>query len=78
MCRFHRAWAEDMLPEIVGEALRRQGRISGTIAITASRINSRNSSVFWESERGVDMVHTFLKRKRDVDGLDDEELEQAG
>jgi glyceraldehyde-3-phosphate dehydrogenase (ferredoxin) len=38
------------------------------IAATASRINSRNSSIFWESERNADFVHAFLKRKREVDG----------
>ena len=37
-------------------------------AITASRINSRNSSIFWESERNLDYVHTYLKRKREVEG----------
>ena len=34
-------------------------------AICASRLNSRNSGVFWESELDIDYVSTFLKRKRD-------------
>ena len=44
------------------------------VSITASRTNSRNSSVFWESERNLDFVHTFLKRKKDVEDVKDAEL----
>jgi glyceraldehyde-3-phosphate dehydrogenase (ferredoxin) len=44
------------------------------IAATASRLNSRNASVFWESERCADYVHTFLRRKREVDGENSAEL----
>ena len=36
--------------------------------MTASRITSRNASVFWESERNMDMVFTFLKNKKETDG----------
>lgn len=68
MCRFHRLWAEEMLPEIVGTLFGRKDQYLAQIAVTASRINSRNSSIFWESERNADFVHTFLKRKREVDG----------
>lgn len=68
MCRFHRGWAEEMLPEIVGTLFGMKDQYLARIAVTASRINSRNSSIFWESERNVDIVHTFLKRKREVDG----------
>ncbi len=42
--------------------------------ITASRINSRNSSVFWESDRSVDYVYTALRRQQEVDGNTDAEL----
>ena len=68
MCRFHRAWAEEMLPDSVGTLFGAKGEYLARIAVTASRINSRNSSIFWESERNVDIMHTFLKRKRGVDG----------
>ena len=30
--------------------------------------------MFWESDRNVDFVHTFLKRKREVDGDNRPEL----
>ncbi|MBU1935914.1 aldehyde ferredoxin oxidoreductase [bacterium] len=73
-CRFHRNWAEDMLPEIVESLYGLQKQFLEKIAITASRINSRNASVFWESERNVDYIYTFLKRKQIVDGDGDAEL----
>jgi len=68
VCRFHRQWAEEMLPDIVGTLFGMKDAYLARIAVTASRINSRNSSIFWESERNADFVHTFLKRKREVDG----------
>jgi len=67
-CRFHRGWVEEMLPDIIGSLYGMKDAYLERILITASRINSRNSSVFWESERNIDFVHAFLKRKRDVDG----------
>lgn len=67
MCRFHRQWAEEMLPEIVGSLFGKKDEFLRSIAITASRINSRNSSIFWEAERNADYVYTFLKRQQVVD-----------
>jgi len=74
MCRFHRAWAEGMLPRIIGALYGLEDEFLKQVSITGSRINSRNASVFWESERSIDYVHTFLMRKRTVDGVDDAEL----
>ena len=74
ICRFHRAWAEEMLPEIIESIYGMKEKFMTAISYTASRINSRNSSVFFESERDIDFIHTFLKRKRDVDGESREEL----
>ena len=68
MCRFHRLWAEEMLPEIMGTLFGLKDQYLENIAVTASRINSRNSSIFWESERSADLIHTFLRRKREVEG----------
>jgi glyceraldehyde-3-phosphate dehydrogenase (ferredoxin) len=76
MCRFHRGWAEEMLPEIVESLYGMKERFLNQIAITASRINSRNSSIFWESERNIDFVHTFLRRKKEVEGVKDAELDR--
>ena len=74
ICRFHRAWAEEMLPEIIESIYGMKEKFMTAISYTASRINSRNSSVLFESERDIDFIHTFLKKKRDVDGESREEL----
>jgi len=63
-----------MLPEVMGTLYgQKEGFLAG-LAVTASRINSRNASVFWESERSADLVVTFLQRQRDVEGNTDKEL----
>ena len=67
LCRFHRQWGEEMLPEIMGSLYGKKEQYLERIAMTASRINSRNSSVSWESERNADFVLTFLKRQHDVE-----------
>jgi glyceraldehyde-3-phosphate dehydrogenase (ferredoxin) len=74
MCRFHRSWAEEMLPKIVESLWSLQSRFVQNVRITASRINSRNASVYWESRRNVDLIHTFLRRRRDVEGDSDADL----
>ncbi len=73
-CRFHRAWAETMLPEVVDSLWSLKDELLRTMEITASHINSRNASVFWESTRNADFVRTFLERKREVDGDQGAEL----
>lgn len=74
ICRFHRAWAEDMIPEIIESLYGLKKQFLANNAMTASRISSRNASIFWESERVMDFIHLFLKRKCDVDGVQDREL----
>lgn len=73
-CRFHRTWAEEMIPEIIESLFGMKERFLENTSITASRINSRNSSIFWESERNIDFIISFLKRKRDIDHSDDPAL----
>jgi glyceraldehyde-3-phosphate dehydrogenase (ferredoxin) len=63
-----------MIPEIVESLYGLSKEFLENISITASRINSRNSSIFWESERNFDFVYTFLKRKNEIDGVKDPEL----
>ncbi len=75
ICRFHRAWAEEIMPDIVEKIFGLKDEFLRSINMTASRITSRNASVFWESERSIDMVHTFLKKKKEVDGVNDKELD---
>ncbi|MCB5276759.1 MAG: aldehyde ferredoxin oxidoreductase [Candidatus Cloacimonetes bacterium] len=60
VCRFHRAWAEEMLPEIIRELFGLHKKFELNCHITARRINCRNASVFWESERSIDYVHQAL------------------
>ena len=74
ICRFHRKWAEEMLPEIFGSLFGLKADMLTAVSRTATRINSRNSSIFWESERNIDLIKTFLERKRDIDGVDDPDL----
>jgi glyceraldehyde-3-phosphate dehydrogenase (ferredoxin) len=74
LCRFHRNWAEEMAPQILDELYGLKERFIESNRITACRINSRNASVFWESERSVDLVYTFLKRKQTLENSNDAEL----
>ncbi len=73
-CRFHRAWAEDILPDMMEHLYGKRDDFMKKLKLTATRINSRNASIFWESERNVDFVYHFLKKKADEDGVDNEEL----
>ncbi len=74
VCRFHRNWAEEMIPEIMGSLFDMKNEYIENNRITASRINSRNSSVYWEPDRNIDIVYTFLKRKHTVENNNDKEL----
>jgi glyceraldehyde-3-phosphate dehydrogenase (ferredoxin) len=74
-CRFHRGWAEEMLPPILNSLFGLGQQFVEQAAMTASRIHSRNSSLFWGSQRCIDYVHTFLRRKRDVEGVQRPELD---
>ena len=75
MCRFHRGWSEEMIPEIV-ESLYGLGKeYLERIKLTAEKLISRNAATFWESERSIDYVITFLKRKKEVDKVKDPDLD---
>lgn len=67
ICRFHRGWAEELLPEVMGNLYDSRERFLRAIDVLASRLHSRNSPIFWESERNIDFLHTFLKRKKEID-----------
>jgi len=75
-CRFHRGWAEDTVPDIFGSLYGMKDQFLASTAITASRINSRNASVYWESDRNIDFVYTFLTRMRDQEGEKDPRLQE--
>ena len=63
ICRFHRAWAEEMVADIVGSLYNKKDEYLLATKGIASWINSRNASSFWESERNMDIIHTFIKNK---------------
>jgi glyceraldehyde-3-phosphate dehydrogenase (ferredoxin) len=73
-CRFHRGWAEDSAGDIFGSIFGLKDELLASTAVTATRINSRNASVYWESERDIDFVLSFLKRTRDAEQETDPEL----
>jgi len=76
LCRFHRGWSEELMPEIIEKIFGLKDRFLKTIRLTASRITSRNAAVFWEAERNIDIVHSFLKDKKAIDHIDDPELDR--
>jgi glyceraldehyde-3-phosphate dehydrogenase (ferredoxin) len=75
ICRFHRGWAEEMGSEIVQALYGLGHEFVVKVKMTAGRINSRNSSVFWEAGRNADLVYEFLKRRRDVGQVHRPELD---
>jgi glyceraldehyde-3-phosphate dehydrogenase (ferredoxin) len=75
-CRFHRGWAEEMLPDVMDSLYDCKERYLRSIEILATRINSGNTPVFWDSQRNIDFIHSFLKRKKEVDKITDPRLDQ--
>ncbi|MDH7554865.1 MAG: aldehyde ferredoxin oxidoreductase N-terminal domain-containing protein [Spirochaetota bacterium] len=73
-CRFHRLWAEDMIPEIMNSLYGIHKEFLTNLDMTASRINSRNVSIYWESTRNIDFVKTYLKRLHEIEKVNDKEL----
>ncbi len=62
-CRFHRGWAEEMVPDIVGKLYGKKYEYTENAKQISGWINSRNSSGFWETERNMDIIHTFINKK---------------
>jgi glyceraldehyde-3-phosphate dehydrogenase (ferredoxin) len=74
LCRFHRAWGEEMMAEAMGLLYGLKAEYLAAVSVAASRINSRNAAVFWESQADIDLVASFLRRRRDVEGDANPEL----
>ena len=74
VCRFHRAWAEEMIPEVFGSLYASKESYIRANAIGATRINSRNAGVVWESGLNADFVRAFLERRRDIEADDHPDL----
>ena len=75
-CRFHRNWAEEMVPEIIESLWGMKDAYLEKVAQTATRISCRNASVFWESSRNIDIIHAFLQRYHTVEGKNGEKFMQ--
>ncbi|PKN73817.1 MAG: aldehyde ferredoxin oxidoreductase [Candidatus Cloacimonetes bacterium HGW-Cloacimonetes-3] len=75
VCRFHRAWAEEMLPDIVESIFGKSAELLLGSHITSRRINCRNASVFWESERNIDFIWKYLKRQKEIMHTQDDTLD---
>ncbi len=74
ICRFHRKWAEEMIPEIIGSLFDLKDVFLEKVHSTACHINSRNASTFWETDRSIDFIYAFLKRKKEVENDNNKEL----
>lgn len=74
-CRFHRSWAEEIMPDVMEELYGMKDKFIQNLKLTATRINSRNASIFWESERNVDFLFRFLRKKADEDNVHEQELD---
>jgi len=74
-CRFHREWAEELLPEIFREFWHAEIDMHAHHLELARRMNVRNASTFWESDRLVRLVAAFLRRKAD-EGVKRPELDE--
>jgi glyceraldehyde-3-phosphate dehydrogenase (ferredoxin) len=67
ICRFHRGWAEELMPEIMDSLYSSKEPFLRSISVLASRLNSHNCPIFGESERDIGFVHTFLRRQKEVE-----------
>ncbi len=63
ICRFHRAWAEELMPDIMEKLFGDKEGFLKSIELTASRIHSRNASIFWEAGRNIDYIQSFIEKK---------------
>jgi glyceraldehyde-3-phosphate dehydrogenase (ferredoxin) len=74
-CRFHREWAEELVPEIFREFWHADLDVRAHHLELARRMNVRNASTFWESSRVVALMAAFLRRKAE-EGVKRPELDE--
>jgi len=73
VCRFHRGWAESLLPEILVELLGVRDGAAHHLALVRE-LDGQNETLPWQTERVVDMIATYLVKVRD-DGPPEPELD---
>jgi glyceraldehyde-3-phosphate dehydrogenase (ferredoxin) len=75
VCRFHRLWAEDLLPQMFREIFGEGIDLEEHHRRLARAISRRNMAVPWEGRRVVELITGFLKRAKEVDGVRDPDLD---
>ena len=67
MCRFHRGWVEKILPDLIEKHYGERIDFDAHHLALVKKIHKENKPVFWESERIVDMMHTYLNKVQSDD-----------
>jgi len=65
-CRFHRDWAEELVPEIFHDFWEENLDLQAHHLELGRRINAANVSSFWRSRRVEALIHAFLRRKQEA------------
>jgi glyceraldehyde-3-phosphate dehydrogenase (ferredoxin) len=61
-CRFHRGWIEALIEDLIDKHFNQRIDFHAHHKKLAQLINWDNKSVFWESERVIDIVFEYLKK----------------
>jgi glyceraldehyde-3-phosphate dehydrogenase (ferredoxin) len=72
-CRFHREWAEELVPEIYRDFWEDDADLRAHHRRLGRRINAANISAYYRSARVEALIHGYLRRKRE-EGVDRPEL----
>lgn len=67
ICRFHRAWVEELVGDIIDKLYNVKIDYYKHHRKLAQMINQGNQPVFWESERVVDIIHSYLEKVQSED-----------
>ncbi len=62
MCRFHRGWAEKIMNDIINDLYKTDYDVIANAREMARTLNAENRSVFWESERVIDIIRVYLEK----------------
>jgi len=71
VCRFHRGWAEEMAPEIIEHLYGLKKEFIASINSLALNINDQGKPIYWESQKNIDIIHSFLKKKESIKYFDE-------
>ena len=71
ICRFHRGWAEEMAPEIIDHLYGLKDEFIAKLNSFALKINDQGKPVYWETQKNIDIIHSFLKKKESIKYFDE-------